>query len=412
RLLDLGVPFDRVGLHAYKHGPQWIEAYSSHVLGSAGYATDIGKPMTIGEFNWKDLTRMAPESRRPLVAKIYEAVLAPHAVPELFEFQFQESLTFNAAVAGSNSRHYEPLGLDRRPKPEGVDLMSTIRKYGSPTAPVRELPIRATETRFTRDKAVATFVVTNGTSRALKVTFTPLAFDGVTSRLTSAKSVTLAPGSSTRATVALDLIGDQRTGTYHHFIRADYEAKHAYGWGIAAKAGVPQFNPKSTLGDRVLYPQGLDVVNKVDWRRPIAVVFGAKAAVLELESAYQLATTLQSATGRAVRVSSVDDLPDSISNHGLVLLVGTPSTNSMVPAVKLAGTPGSRPGAGIIWLNSANGHQSLVLGGPDAKAVEAAVVEFELRFWPNAKDATMRITGMEPGAALGHRAGGNSEDPP
>ncbi len=412
RLLDLGVPFDRVGLHAYKHGPQWIEAYSSHVLGSGGYASDIGKPMTIGEFNWKDLTRMSPESRRPLVAKIYETVLAPHAVPELFEFQFQESLTFNAAVAGSNSRHYEPLGLDRRPKPEGLDLMTTIRKYGSPTAPVRELPITVAETRFRDDRAGAAFVITNETKRILRLTITPLAYDGLRSRLTSARSVTLSPGASTRATVALDLTGEKRAGTYHHFIRADYDARSAYGWGVAANQGIPQFNSRSILGDRVLYPQGLDVVNSVDWKRPIVVAFGAKAAVLELESAYQLATTLQSATGRAVRVSSVDDLPDSISTSGLVVLVGTPSSNAMIPAMKLAGTPGSRPEAGVIWLNSANGHQSLVLGGPDAKAVEAAVVELELRFWPNAKDATMRITGMEPGAALGHRAGGDAVDPP
>jgi hypothetical protein len=111
-------------------------------------------------------------------------------------------------------------------------------------------------------------------------------------------------------------------------------------------------------------------------------------------------------------VSSVADLPDSIVRRGLVILVGTPSTNSMIPAVKLPGVAGSRPGAGLIWLNSANGRSSLVLGGPDAKASQAAVAELILRFWPNAKDATMRITGMEAGAALGHRAGGEAVDPP
>lgn len=413
RLQQLGVPFDRVGLHAYKHGPQWKEAYSSHVLGSAGYASDIGKPITIGEFNWKDLTRMSPEKRKGEVVEIYETVLAPRAIPEFFEFQLQESLTFNPAVSGSNSRHYEPLGQDRRPKPEGLELMRIIRKYSFPTATVREVPVAIGETRVTSDKAIAPFNITNRTTRTLNLEISALAFDGLKSRLRSARLVTLRPGGSLDGSVELELTGDKRPGTYHHFVRAAYDRRQAIGWGVASKRGAPQFSPKSILGDRVIYPQGIDVLNKIDWTQPIAVAYGATSGVLELECAHQLATTLQSATGRTVRVSSVADLPDSIVRRGLVILVGTPSTNTMIPAVKLPGVAGSRPGAGLIWLNSANRRSSLVLGGPDAKAAQAAVTEVILRFWPNAKDATMRITGMEPGAALGHRAGsGEAVDPP
>ncbi|MEO5904689.1 MAG: hypothetical protein ABIQ55_11790, partial [Gemmatimonadaceae bacterium] len=412
RLRDLGVPFDRVGLHLYKHGPQWKEAYSSHVLGSAGYASEIGKPLTIGEFNWKDLTRISPEKRVGEVAQVYESVLSPHAVPEVFEFQLQEALAFNPSVSGSYSRHYEPLGQDRRPKPEGLEAMRIIRKYSSPTAPIRTLSIVVRETQFNNDKSSAFFTITNKTVRTLRIRIAAMAFDGLTSKLNSASTVTLLPGASTSGTIALQLAGDKRVGTYHHFLRVDYENSQAWGWGVASKQGAPQFSGKSVLGDRVLYPQGADVVNQIDWNRPTAVAFGANAAVLELEVAYQLASTLQSATGRAVRVSSIADLPDSIIKHGLVILVGTPTSNAMVPAVKLSGAPGSRPGAGLIWLNSANTHLSLVLGGPDPKAVQAAVVELILRYWPTAKDATMRITGMEPGAALGHRAGGAAVDPP
>jgi hypothetical protein len=65
RLRTLDVPFDRVGLHAYKHGPQWKEAFGSHVLGTADYASDLGLPTTLGEFNWKELTLLSPEARRP-----------------------------------------------------------------------------------------------------------------------------------------------------------------------------------------------------------------------------------------------------------------------------------------------------------------------------------------------------------
>lgn len=412
RLRSLGVPFDRVGVHAYKHGPQWKEAYSSHMLGTAGYASEIGKPVTLGEFNWKDLTRMSPEKRVGEVREIYKYVLAPRAIPELFQFQFQESLTFNPSVSGSASRHYEPLSQDRRPKPEGLELMKIIREYGSPSAPMNELPISVTEIRFAGNAASAAFTMKNATARTLRVVVEAMAFDGLGSRLQSPGRVTLRPGATYNGRVALGLTGEKRIGTYHHFIRAGYENRQSIGWGIASKPGSPQFSPESPLGDRVLYPQGVGVVNRIDWNRPTAVAYGEKASVLELESAYQLATTLQSATGRPVRVSSIADVPDSISRRGLVLLVGTTSSNTMVPAFTLTGTPGSRPGAGLVWLNSANGRESLVLSGPDAKAVQAAVVELVLRYWPSAKDATMRLTGMEPGAALGHRASGEAVDPP
>ncbi|MBA3645739.1 MAG: hypothetical protein H0W63_06120 [Gemmatimonadaceae bacterium] len=411
RLRALDVPFDRVGLHAYKHGPQWKEAFSSHVLGSAGYATDIGKPFTLGEFNWKDLTRMSPELRRGEVAKIYDAVLTPHAIPEFFEFQFQESLTFNPSVAGSSSRHYEPLALDRKPKPEAFELMRVIRDYGAPDAPVRELGIAIGETDITGDRATASFTITNRTSRKLALHLNVVAYDGLIPRLDSPASLVLAPGASTAGTIALGLAGEKRVGTYHHFLEITYGVKRAYGWGVASKRGNPQFTSASILGDHVRYPQGVDILGRVNWSRPIGVAFGSDPTTLELESAYQLATTLQSATGRRVRVSSVADLPDSIAQNGTVILVGTRTSNSLV-ATATTVTDSLPPGVGLIRLDSRPGGQSLLLTGSDAKGVQAAVVELELRYWPNAKDATTRLTGMERGAALGNRIVGAAVDPP
>lgn len=412
RLLQLGVPFDRVGLHAYKHGPQWKEAYSSHMLGTAGYATDIGKPMTLGEFNWKDLTRMSPEARRREVATIYETVLAPRAVPEFFEFQFHESLTFNPAVAGSNSRHYEPLALDRRPKPGAFELMRVIRKYGRRDAPVRELPVAISESRFANGKAVASYTVTNSTGKAQTLQLRALAYDGVTPTLSSPARLTIPAGASASGRVSLALAAGAPAGTYHHFLEASYGGKRSFGWGVASNPGSPTFSAAAVLADRVRYPQGAAVVNRINWNRPLAVAFGATASVLELEDAYQLGNTLQSATGRPVRVSSVADLPDSLSRSGTVLLVGTPATNELIASMTRPGSEKIAAGNGEIRLEESNGRQWLVLSGPDAKGVEAAVVEFELRYWPNAKDAAMRMTGMERGAALGNRIIGNTVDPP
>ena len=412
RIRSIGVPFDRVGLHLYKHGPQWKESFSSHVLGSAGYASDIGKPITIGEFNWKDLTRMSPETRRSEFASIYEMVLAPRQIPEVQQFQFHETLTFNPAVAGSASRHYEPLSLDRRPKPEAFELMRLIRKYGPEDAPVSELSIVVGEANIVNDRGSADFTITNKTDRTLTIGLTAIALDGIRSKLSTPASVTLRAGATTQARVTLELADAGRIGTYHHFIRASYGTRNALGWGVAAKSGAPEFSASPLPADKVHYPQGAAIVSQIDWRRPLGVAFGATASVLELESAYQLAHTLQSATGKRVRLSAIADVPDSMLRAGTLLLVGTAASNSHVASSGTIVHAQSKPGVGIVWLAHETARDLLVLTGSDAKAVQAAVVDFQLRYWPNAKDAAIRITGMERGAALGNRAGGATVDPP
>lgn len=410
RLRQLGVPFDRVGLHAYKHGPAWKEAWSSHMLGSAGYATELGKAVTLGEFNWKDLTRLSPEAQASEFAEIYRQVLAPRAIPEVLEFQFHEDLAFNPAVAGTVSRHYEPLGLDRRPKQTAFVAMELMREYERPDAPTRQLPVRVGEARFANGAAEASFTVANNTDRVQRVVLTPIAFDGTRTRLLTPSSLTIAPHASANGRVALSLPAAAKPGTYHHFIEVKYDSATSIGWGIVANESAPAFADSTLLGDRVTYAQGLGVVKDVKWDRPLAVVFGEKSPALELEDAYQLANTLQAATGKRVRISGEKDLPDSLASHGTVLLVGTPATNALIAGTRIVAAGAA--GHGTIALDRTGGREWLVLTGADAKGVEAAVVELELRFWPNAKDAVVRVTGMEKGAALGNRAGGAVIDPP
>jgi hypothetical protein len=408
RLRTLGVPFDRVGLHAYKHGPQWQEAYSSHVLGTAGYATSIGKEMSIGEFNWKDFTKLSPEQRRNEFISTYENVLSPRVVPELYQFQFQEQMAFNPAVGGSASRHYEVIGLDRRPKAEAFETMRLIRKYGRADAPVNTLPIVVDAARIIGGKARVAFTVTNATGRAVTATIASLTFDGAKTALTSPKSVTLASGASAKGSVDVSLAATALPGTYHHFIEVRAGGITSLGWGVLSNEGAPTFADTSVLGARVRYAQGPAVVRELDWNRPIAVVFGDRTAVLELEDAYQLGNTLQAATGRPVRISSEKDLPADIATRGLVFLVGTAMTNALVASTGVR----AEAGVGTIALDRANGRQWVVLTGADAKGVEAAVVELEMRYWPNAKYSAMRLVGFEKGAALGNRTGGSSVDLP
>jgi hypothetical protein len=408
RLKMLGVPFDRVGLHAYKHGPQWKEAWSSHALGTAGYATELGKPMTLGEFNWKDLTLLSPEARPAEFATIYENVLATHSVNEVIEFQFQESIAFNTSVGGTKSRHYEPVGIDRKPKPEAFVAMKLMREYGRPDAPVRVLPVEVEARRFVNGEAEAPFTVTNNTGVAQTVSLEAVAYDGTATRLLTPATMHLASGASGSGRVALTLARGGKPGAYHHFVSVRYKSGTSLGWGVVSNEGAPQFADTTVLGSRVVYAQGLPAVKTFDWARPLAVVFGEKASALEVEQAFQLRNTLQAVTGRAVRVSAEKDLPDSLARRGTVFLVGTAATTALVAETKTPVTATQ----GTISAFRDGGREWIVLTGADAKGVEAAVVELELRFWPNAKDATIRITGVEKGAALGHRTGGTSIDPP
>lgn len=408
RLRALGVPFDRVGLHAYKHGPEWQEAFRTHALGTGGYASDLGKPATLGEFNWKEYTRFSPEKRRALFDTTYRMMLEPRAIPKFIQFHFQETLCVNPSLSRQGIRHYETIALDRRPKPEALALMRLIREHTRADAPVRELPIELPEVRFTGGRATAAFTLSNRSGRPLSVRLRPVAFGGVRSRLTSAQRVTLQPGEMARGELEVQLSATAPVGTYHHFLVAEYDDQTAYGWGVAANPGRPTFSATPALGERVDYPQGADMVERIDWERPLAVVFGARAPVLELEMAYLLANTLQSATGRPVWLSSAEDLPDSL-RAGTLFVVGSRAGNPWVAALPPAFST-ARPS---VWLQpQPNGAQWVVVSGPDRKGVQAAATDLVLRYWPQAKDAAARVGRLQEGAALGNRAGVTDPDPP
>ncbi|HEX6536053.1 MAG TPA: hypothetical protein VF041_15760 [Gemmatimonadaceae bacterium] len=431
RLRTLGVPFDRVGLHMYKHGPEWMETLSSHALASAGYAASLGKAVTLGEFNWKSLTRLAPEARRVEVDSVYAAALRPRAIPEVFLFQFQETIGVNPAISRSGVRHYEPLMLDRRPKPEALDFMDEIRRYSRADAPVRVLPVRIDEATLAgggaTDSAVAAFTIVNRTGAPQALVLRPEAFGGIESRLVGPSRVTVAPGDTVRGRLALRLPAGAAPGTYHHFLAVAWAGDTAWGWGIASHPGAPTFDAKPVLGDRVRYPRGADAPSRADWTRPLAVTYGAKAPVLEMEMAFIVANTLQAATGKPVWLSASADLPDSLARRGLVVVVGTAESNPLAGVAGGAedeaagrttagsGGPAARPAAGtgeVLLRDAARGAQQLLLTGGDAKGVEAAAMDVVLRYWRHAKDATIALTGVERGAALGNKATVTNPNPP
>ncbi|MCX6376419.1 MAG: hypothetical protein NTU88_10380, partial [Armatimonadetes bacterium] len=279
RLKYLGVPFDRIGFHNYKHGPAFKESIPSVALGVANQASDMGKPAVLGEFNWKMLTAWSPEARAKEVAQIYAKMLEPRAIPHFFQFHWQETLSVNPRLTRQGIRHYETINLDRTPKPEAVELMKLIREYARADAPVRELPITIREATLKMHKAFAYFSIRNCTGRRVAVKLSLESPQGVQCRLVSPSQVVLKPGASASGTVALALKPDALPGTYHYFLKVEYPGGAAYGWGIVSNPGRPKFDP-SVLADLVEYPDGADVVEKFDYSRPICVAFGTGAPVI------------------------------------------------------------------------------------------------------------------------------------
>ncbi|MBA4185856.1 MAG: hypothetical protein H0X49_17900, partial [Acidobacteria bacterium] len=114
RLQKLGVPFDRIGQHAYTDGLDSLPNTRGFALSAASYGRRVGKPPIITEWNWRFLTRMTPEDRAKVYAPIFENVLKTRSMPVMYQFQFNESLAMNPKAL-KGIRHYEQLWLSRRP---------------------------------------------------------------------------------------------------------------------------------------------------------------------------------------------------------------------------------------------------------------------------------------------------------
>jgi hypothetical protein len=282
-----------------------------------------------------------------------------------------------------------------------------IRQHSAADAPIREMPVEVSDVTLANGRAMASFRVTNLTGKTASVRLSTESYGGLEPRLEGPATRTLAPGESVAGSIAIALPAGAEPGTYHHFLKVEYDGKQAWGWGIAANAGSPNFGAP-VIAEQVVYPQGADVVGKIDWTRPIAVAFGPEASVLEVEMAYLVGETLQAASGRPVRISSTADLAPATAARGTVILVGTAETNPMLGTVP----GGGGEGKGIIYLRDGSNGQQLILTGADKKAVDAAASEFVLRYWKNAKDSAIRLAGMEKGAALGNKAGVTAVDLP
>ena len=95
---------------------------------------------------------------------------------------------------------------------------------------------------------------------------------------------------------------------------------------------------------------------------------GARIGGLEIETAFAIGQTLESATGTPVPIMPLADVPEDSLGH--VIFVGSD---------KEAVNPGSN------WL---------MVGGKDSREVEEAGMELVLRYWKFARDSAVRKVGL------------------
>ena len=365
RLNALGVPYDRIGAHAYMDSVEAINSGRDYGLAIADYATKANKPPLITEWNWRFLTRMTPQARAKVYPPIFENILKTKAIETIYQFQFNDSLAMNPTTL-KGIRHYEQLNLSRRPKPEAMEMAKLIAKYSDPAGGARRISIDHPVVELKDRKGEAVFTITNTSDKPVNLTLREEKPDsGFVGGPEGKFGVSLKPGESHKHRMGVQLTDKAKPGFYHAFVRLEGDGLIRYAWAECRMAGGPEINAKTS--DKVTYSG--DAL-KFDLNRPLAVVYPVEASVMDLEAAWVIYQTLESATGRVVDIYQSNDLPAEIKN--------------------------------VIWVGKGKGDKPtvmreedrLVVSGKTEQDVMAAAMDFTLRYWTTAKDSAASKVGL------------------
>ncbi|MBA3298361.1 MAG: hypothetical protein H0U19_15660, partial [Acidobacteria bacterium] len=391
RLTQLGVRFDRIGGHAYIDSLDSIPSGRGFALAVGNYAARTGKPAVITEWNWRGLTRMTPEARAKVYPAIIGGALESRGIGEFHQFQFQETLTVNPRLGRTGIRHYEPLRLSRRPKPEAFELMNLMHRFVGAEDPIRRLQSPHAVTALdARGRATATVTVTNYGARPERINATVEGPSDLRATLTSPADARLTPGGTATFTVRLATRGDT-PGFYHWFLRLrSTDGSLRYAWNEARLTATPAFDTKTRSA--VTYPGGAAAAIDLDYTKPIRVVYGQNAPVLEMESAFVIASTLESASGRPVDILQLDDLEDAAPS-GTLILVGTARSHALVARVADR-LPSAASFVQRVDAPADGGPAWVVVSGADSRAVEESALDYVLRYWRSARDSAARLIGL------------------
>ncbi|MDB6027503.1 MAG: hypothetical protein JWM68_3726, partial [Verrucomicrobiales bacterium] len=385
RLETLGVPFDRVGLHSYVDSLDAIPTARGYALALGSFSSKIGKPPVITEWNWRQLTRMTPEARAKIYPAIFDNALATRAIPEMYQFQFNETMAPNLrAGRGNILRHYELLHLSRRPKLEALELMKLIKKYSAPEDALRWLDVPQTVVNLDKHgEGVAVVKIKNTTKRSLELMTSIESATNLAAISKQLTNVTLKAGETFSVPVALKTT-DLTPGFYQSFVRMETsDGQLRYAWIEARLLGTPKLETESKTN--VVYARGVSEELKLDFERPFTVVYGTDAPVLEVETAFAIASTLESATGQPIEMIQLNDLPKDAGKDRNLILVGTSKSNALIGQAQL---PTGKTSF-VARIDS-----KLIVSGEDSLAVERAGMDLLLRWWKHAKDSAVRRVGL------------------
>lgn len=396
RLQKLGVPFDKIGLHAYTDGLDSMPNTRGFSLAAASYGRRVGKPPIITEWNWRFLTRLTPEERAKVYAPIFENVLKTRSMPVMYQFQFNESLAMNPKSL-KGIRHYEQIWLSRRPKPEAFVLSGLINKYGAPTHPNRLVNVEHEIVELDKKgRGMAQFKITNTSNQNLNLKSSiesPVNLHA-DSAVPKEAILKLKPNETKTVSVKLEAkLTDNSSaplpGFYHVFLRLEGEdGLLRYGWAEARLAGTPKID--SSEKSAVVYDEK---VFDFDLNQPLAVVYGDGAPIQDVETASVLVNTIESATGRPVKIYTLKDLPES--ERVALVLVGTAKTNQLIALVNSKIPANVRDAKQFAARKSEkSGEDWLVFGGADPLEAERAAMDWTIRFWKYAKDSAARRVGL------------------
>ena len=149
---------------------------------------------------------------------------------------------------------------------------------------------------------------------------------------------------------------DRIPGFYHVFVRLESDkGLLRYLW---AEARVPN-EPQMDAGERE---------QKFRFDMNTTVAYGSNATVLEIETAFAIGETLESATGTIVPIMPLQDVPNDALDH--LIFVGSDK---------------DAPAPSQNWL---------MIGGKDPREVENAGMDLILRYWKYAKDSAARRVGL------------------
>lgn len=397
-----GISFNTTGQHAYVDRREIPAHFSDIAVSLGGYATRRGTYAVNSEFNWRMITRETEEAQAAHFTELATNLFEPRCIPLALQFQFQETFCVPPRTRGA-LRHYEPLRVDRTPKPQAQAYRDIIRKYGLASNRLRQLVVEIVEVRLTPGKAFTYDVsIENVSGRPLSLKVAPRLPHGLSTAIRES-NVELAAGEKRLLNRKGSADDTLKPGVYHIFEEVRFDDEVLFGWGVGRHVAAPELDLERPRLRNVSYEGGVGMLAQVDLSSLTGAVFGKDAPALEVDWALYIYHSLRSATGAPVMRETDDTLRVEEAAQRNLVLVGTPVSNALIKAIA-AQLPASfanlRKDSGLVTrVDAPLGHKGvvwLIVTGADTQGVERAASDFLYRYWRFAKDAVAFGADMPP----------------